>query len=99
LAVQAHRELRKDLGLTRLSITDVFGYPTLSGLAARIAEIGGAGKTAPKRRVEAPAQISVAANVPASPQPVATEPDNPRAAARADAMARRREMRARRRTG
>ncbi|TNF22700.1 MAG: LLM class flavin-dependent oxidoreductase [Rhodobacteraceae bacterium] len=93
LAVQAHRELRKDLGIARLSITDVFGYPTLAGLAARIAEIGGTTKAAPKRRAEAPA------NVAARPQPVVAEPDNPRAAARTDAMARRREMRARRRTG
>ena len=97
LAVQAHREMRKDLGVARLSITDVFGYPTLSGLAARVAEIGGASKSAPKRRVE-PQTAVPSANIPVQPEP-APAPDNPRAAARADAMARRREMRARRRTG
>ncbi|WP_417524645.1 MupA/Atu3671 family FMN-dependent luciferase-like monooxygenase [Marinovum sp.] len=97
LAVQAHRALRKALGVTRLSIADVFGYPTLSGLAARIVEIGGA-KPVPKRRVEAPV-APPPANVAAEPAPAAPPPNNPRAAARQEAMARRREMRARRQAG
>ena len=36
LAVQAHRELRSALGLPGLSITDVFRFPVLSGLARHI---------------------------------------------------------------
>ncbi|MDA7429895.1 LLM class flavin-dependent oxidoreductase [Primorskyibacter aestuariivivens] len=94
LAVQAHREMRKALGLTKLSITDVFGYPTLDGLAKRIAEIGGPRKAPQKRRDE---PVTVAAPAPAnSITPPQSAPANPRAEARRDAMARRREMRARR---
>ena len=36
LAVQAHREIREKLGATRLSITDIFRFPTLQGLAAHL---------------------------------------------------------------
>jgi len=36
LAVQAHREIREALGATRLSITDIFRFPTLAGLAAHL---------------------------------------------------------------
>ena len=70
LAVQAHREIRDSLSVPTLSITDIFRFPTLAALAARLDE----GKT---------------------PVPVA-EPTDDRAAARTDAMSRRRDMRARR---
>lgn len=36
LAVQAHREIRETLGLDKLSITDIFRFPTLAALAAHI---------------------------------------------------------------
>lgn len=36
LAVQAHREIRETLGATRLSITDIFRFPTLQALAAHL---------------------------------------------------------------
>ncbi len=36
LAVQAHREIRDTLGLTKLSITDIFRFPTLQALAAHL---------------------------------------------------------------
>lgn len=36
LAVQAHREIREQLHLPELSITDIFRFPTLGGLAAHI---------------------------------------------------------------
>ena len=36
LAVQAHREIRSALGTTRLSITDIFRFPTLGALAAHL---------------------------------------------------------------
>ena len=36
LAVQAHREIRAALGTTRLSITDIFRFPTLGALAAHL---------------------------------------------------------------
>jgi hypothetical protein len=68
LAVQAHREIRDSLGAKTLSITDIFRYPTLAALAAKLDE----GKT---------------------PAPA---PQDDRAAARTDAMSRRRDMRARR---
>ncbi|MFT5341523.1 MAG: natural product biosynthesis luciferase-like monooxygenase protein [Paracoccaceae bacterium] len=36
LAVQAHREIRRDLDLPKLSITDIFRFPTLAGLSAHL---------------------------------------------------------------
>lgn len=36
LAVQAHREIRQALNTTRLSITDIFRFPTLSALAGHL---------------------------------------------------------------
>ncbi len=36
LAVQAHRELKAALGTTRLSITDIFRFPTLGALAGYV---------------------------------------------------------------
>ncbi|RGP36252.1 MupA/Atu3671 family FMN-dependent luciferase-like monooxygenase [Pseudotabrizicola alkalilacus] len=71
LAVQAHREIREALGATKLSITDIFRFPTLSALAAHLDD-------GPK-----------SAAVGAKPATLATQAD-----ARADAMARRRAMRA-----
>ncbi|RID92568.1 LLM class flavin-dependent oxidoreductase [Gemmobacter lutimaris] len=38
LAVQAHRELRDGLGLSKLSITDIFRFPVLSALAAHLGD-------------------------------------------------------------
>ena len=40
LAVQAHREIRAALGTSRLSITDIFRFPTLAALAAHLDEGG-----------------------------------------------------------
>ncbi|CUH79421.1 MupA/Atu3671 family FMN-dependent luciferase-like monooxygenase [Tropicibacter naphthalenivorans] len=37
LAVQAHRAIREELGATKLSITDIFRFPVLGDLAARVA--------------------------------------------------------------
>ena len=36
LAVQAHRDIRTELGAERLSITDIFRFPVLSALAAEV---------------------------------------------------------------
>jgi hypothetical protein len=53
LAVQAHREIRDRAGVAQLSITDVFRFPTLAALAARIEAL--AGDTAPQQaRAAAP---------------------------------------------
>ncbi|MFC3614316.1 MupA/Atu3671 family FMN-dependent luciferase-like monooxygenase [Lutimaribacter marinistellae] len=38
LAVQAHREIRTALDAPRLSITDIFRFPTLAGLAAHLSD-------------------------------------------------------------
>ncbi len=38
LAVQAHREIKADLGISKLSITDIFRFPVLSALAARLSD-------------------------------------------------------------
>lgn len=40
LAVQAHREIRELCTVPRLSITDVFRFPTLGALAARVRDLG-----------------------------------------------------------
>ncbi len=72
LAVQAHREMRDQLGLTSLSITDIFRFPTLSGLGKHL------GVTSESKPA---VQASVVAD---------------RAQSRADAMTRRRNMRANR---
>ncbi len=42
LAVQAHREIRENLSATKLSITDIFRFPTLIGLADHIEGLSGA---------------------------------------------------------
>jgi hypothetical protein len=72
LAVQAHREMRDALGLSTLAITDIFRFPTLSGLARHLG-------------VQPAARTEVAAAAVAD-----------RAQTRADAMSRRRNMRANR---
>ena len=77
LAVQAHREIRTELSVPSLSITDIFRCPTLSAL------------------VEVIDQKSGGAAEPAKPEETA-EAKAERAAERQDAMARRRQMRARR---
>ena len=38
LAVQAHRDIKADLGTTRLSITDIFRFPTLEALARHLGD-------------------------------------------------------------
>ena len=72
LAVQAHREIRDQLGAAKLSITDIFRFPTLESLAAHLDD-------GPRPAVAAVAK----------PAGLAAQAD-----ARADAMARRRAMRA-----
>ncbi|AXT36321.1 LLM class flavin-dependent oxidoreductase [Phaeobacter sp. LSS9] len=43
LAVQAHRDIRGALDVPKLSITDIFRFPTLSGLAGHVDALTGAG--------------------------------------------------------
>ncbi len=82
MAVQTHRALRERLDVAKLSITDIFQFPTLGALADRVAKLGGGTSQS----------AAGVATVTAIPQPAASD----RAQSRADAMARRREMRARR---
>ncbi|MEJ6404880.1 MupA/Atu3671 family FMN-dependent luciferase-like monooxygenase [Yoonia sp. 2307UL14-13] len=70
LAVQAHRQMRDDLGLQTLTITDIFRFPTLGGLIKHL-------------------------GVTAAPEKATTQ-EADKGPSRSDAMARRREMRARR---
>jgi natural product biosynthesis luciferase-like monooxygenase protein len=51
LAVQAHRAIREKLNLPKLSITDIFRFPTLGALAAHL---GDAGDQPPKTPVKKP---------------------------------------------
>jgi hypothetical protein len=74
LAVQAHREIKAELGADRLSITDIFRFPLLSALAGEVDRL---------TRGDAPE--------PETP-PTTTAPE--RAINRAEAMSRRRQMRA-----
>jgi hypothetical protein len=62
LAVQAHRDIKAALGASKLSITDIFRFPTLSALAGHI-DIGqGGAKTArPARRERADISVTVTA--------------------------------------
>ena len=92
LAVQVHRAIREELGAVKLSITDIFRLPVLSDLGKKVAEL--AGPVVPKAvraqtRAVAPDPVKVAQ----MPEQTAAT----RASARSDAMARRREMRSRRR--
>ena len=80
LAVQAHRTLRAELGLTGLSITDIFRFPVLRDLAGHVD-----GKLRPQPPAPGPAP---AGPTPATPPAAGTDRDA--------AMARRRAMRARR---
>ncbi|MCV2893389.1 MupA/Atu3671 family FMN-dependent luciferase-like monooxygenase [Lentibacter sp. XHP0401] len=63
LAVQAHREIRELCTVPRLSITDVFRFPTLGALAARVRELGASvsGKKAetPKPKAKPQPEVSV----------------------------------------
>lgn len=93
LAVQAHREIRAELGVTKLSITDIFRAPALGALAAIVVQKSGAG--APPARKPTPAAAPTVATAPVSEPKHAETPPEP-ANARSAAMARRREMRARR---
>ncbi|EBA15967.1 non-ribosomal peptide synthetase [Roseobacter sp. SK209-2-6] len=43
LAVQAHRDIREALSVQKLSITDIFRFPTLSGLATHVEGLTGNG--------------------------------------------------------
>ena len=88
LAVQAHREIRNNLGVSKLSITDIFRAPSLAAFAAIVAKKASTAGVPPPR--------------PPAPEPVPAPQEGQTPAppsggnARTDAMARRREMRAKR---
>ncbi|MFA8441783.1 MupA/Atu3671 family FMN-dependent luciferase-like monooxygenase [Yoonia sp.] len=88
LAVQVHREIRSSMGVQKLSITDIFRAPTLGALAKIVAQKAGA-PAAPK-----PAHETPKVPAPAIPAPEQAKPSSDPLQ---DAMARRREMRERRR--
>jgi hypothetical protein len=83
LAVQAHREIRAELGVPKLSITDIFRFPVLEALAAHIEKSAG---PAIKPIVQPTMVQAASATLTSSSTGPAT---------RADAMARRRAMRQR----
>ncbi len=84
LAVQAHREIRSTMGVQKLSITDIFRAPTLGALSKIVADKSGvSSRPAPPAAPKATVEPAVAA---------AGSGDTLQ-----DAMARRREMRERRR--
>ncbi|MCK0151700.1 LLM class flavin-dependent oxidoreductase [Marivita sp. S6314] len=83
LAVQTHRALRDRLDIAKLSITDIFQFPTLGALSDRVATLGG-------HALSRGAGSSTVISLP-------SQDASDRATQRANAMSRRREMRARRR--
>jgi natural product biosynthesis luciferase-like monooxygenase protein len=90
LAVQAHREIRSRLGATSLGITDIFRFPVLEALCQKVAAATPDGSQPPSTtaKVERSGDFShleTASQNQHSPQQT-----------RADAMSRRKEMRARR---
>lgn len=54
LAVQAHREIRQELELPKLSITDIFRFPTLAGLSAHLETGQSPAPTPPTPQVDVP---------------------------------------------
>lgn len=52
LAVQAHRDIRSALKVDRLSITDIFRFPTLDGLAGHIEQLANGGTSSQAERTE-----------------------------------------------
>ena len=88
LAVQAHREIRNNLGVSKLSITDIFRAPSLAAFATIVAKkSSAAGVPPPAPTTPDPVPAPQAGQTPAPPSG---------GNARTDAMARRREMRAKR---
>ncbi len=63
LAVQAHREIRSRSGADKLSITDIFRFPTLAALATRIATLTGTAKPQDAPEVAPAAEIAERADV------------------------------------
>jgi hypothetical protein len=94
LAVQTHRELRDVLGFKALSITDIFRFPVLGDLVARLESLTGSresGRVAPKKPTHA--QVMP----PSAPAPETTpvlDTTNERSLARHAAMSKRRALRA-----
>ncbi len=56
LAVQAHREIRQKLGADNLSITDIFRFPVLSALSAKVMEMTGGNASAPENETKSEEQ-------------------------------------------
>ena len=82
LAVQAHREIREKLEVPKLSITDIFRFPVLKDLTARVMELSGGA-------VEKATPVT---NTPSSPNAKS------KSEMRSNAMERRKAMRARRKS-
>ena len=62
LAVEAHREIKKTLGISKLSIADIFRAPTLGGLSARAKSLAGTdseatGTAETPKAAETPAEV------------------------------------------
>ncbi|MGR3701071.1 MAG: non-ribosomal peptide synthetase, partial [Paracoccaceae bacterium] len=84
LAVQAHREIRADLGIRSLSITDIFRFPVLSALAAKlvgqplpagaVAEAVTAPPVAEPAPVAAPVPVAASPAAPITPAPQVSAP-------------------------
>ncbi|HMO06014.1 MAG TPA: LLM class flavin-dependent oxidoreductase [Paracoccaceae bacterium] len=87
LAVQAHRELRAELGTDRLSSTDILRHPTLAALAAHLGEGPGAAAAGPPAGPAAGPAAGTGAGTGA-------DAGAAQAAARAEAMSKRRALRA-----
>lgn len=90
LAVQSHREIRESLDVKGLSITDIFRFPVLRDLCARVADLSSGKQPAKGATAGKPVNDQTAADAPTS------DPSD-KVGIRSSAMERRRAMRAKRR--
>ncbi|WP_370232506.1 phosphopantetheine-binding protein, partial [Cognatishimia sp.] len=93
LAVQTHRALRDELGFKALSITDIFRFPVLGDLVARLESLTGSresGRVAKKQ----PTHPQVSPHSAPASETTVLETKNERSLARHAAMSKRRALRA-----
>ncbi|MCP4821486.1 MAG: peptide synthetase, partial [Shimia sp.] len=58
LAVQAHRDIRTETGAAKLSITDIFRFPTMGSLVTRIEELTGGRRPEDAPKAAAPEDVA-----------------------------------------
>ncbi len=93
LAVQTHRELRDALGFKALSITDIFRFPVLGDLVARLESLTGSRESG-RTTTKTPTHPQATPPSAQAPETRVLETTNERSLARHAAMSKRRALRA-----